>query len=181
MPVLWSKLQIEIADALINQKLTGAEASAEFFTESYVEAVALAQDPKGNFVVLSKKKKILYKGWLKAFKMMEASPIDLKMIPYLHVSKALVKYWTLMPVTWSMPHPPGTVGTLNGVVFPGNVVSVSPGIWKAFNKKKELLVAAALVDVFKKHLKSVKGIWFGLRPGESGLVPVPFVAWSGLK
>jgi len=61
---------------------------------------------------------------------------------------------------------------------------VASGIHEAFNKKKEPLVAKFLVDTYKKHLKSIKGQYWGVLPPPPttprgpGTGPIP---WSGLK
>jgi len=210
MPVLWNQLQQATTAALVSQKLSGPEESAHFFTKSYITSMLLSQDPVNNLVLLSTKKikkgksgyNIIYKGWLKAFQMMEASPIDLKMIPYLHVSKALVKFWTGMLVSPLLPHGPSApfafylplMGSLvqlieygNIIIFPGNVIAVASGIHEAFNKKKEPLVAKFLVDTYKKHLKSIKGQYWGVLPPPP-TTPPPLrgpatgpIPWSGLK
>lgn len=219
MPVLWNKLQLETAVVLLSQELSGPEESAHFFTQSYITSILIAQDPVNNLVLFNPKKikkgkkkyNILYEGWLKAFKMMEDSSVDLKMVPYLHVSKALVKFWTGVLVSQFIPHNPSVpfstyftpilapsiiltlsyplpIEFTNIILFPGNVISVATGIHKAFNMKKEALVAEELVKTYKNHIKSIKGIYSGVGPPIINPNGPPFrgtptgpIQWSGLK
>ena len=183
MAIPWPQMEANIINFFITKSSRSIEDSAQFFADEYKRATRLAQDPVGNYIIADKADSdIIKQGFLEAFSMNMKSPVDLKAIPWVKVSEALVKYWTLMPLFMAIPHPPATspVPTLipppNLITFPGNVGSVTPGIWKAWKEPGESATAKALVNVFKKHTNSLSGIYTGL----SGVSPV-VVPWKGLK
>jgi len=180
MAINWANFENEITDFLISKNSTDIEETAQFFTDTYIESIRTGRDPAGNIVLVdSKNPDIIKQGWIKALTACLKSPVNLGAVPWVFVSEALIEYWTLMPATFLMPYAPAVTGTLNGIVFPGNVVSVTPGIHNALNAGNETKVASELTETFRNHTKSLGGTFVGLT---ASTPPAPVVKpWKGIR
>lgn len=179
--IQWKTLESKISQFLLNRETTNTEETAQFFGETYYEAMLQAVDPNNNLVVLNDVN-ILIDAWTKVFNTQLKSPRDLKSIPYNFIGIAMAKFWTGAAVSPLIPAAADNMlsGTINAVVFPGNPLPVGKGIYDAFNKMKAPLVATALVKVYKKHAESIKGIHIGITITPTPSIPV-VVPWDGLK
>jgi len=183
--IQWTKLQLDTTQFLLNQEAKDTDEAAIFFGETYHAAMEIAMDPNMNVVKL-KNVDILINAWKTVFKTMLISPIDLKSLPYNFIGLAMIKFWTGAIVSPLIPATADNMllGTINGIVFPGNAISVGKGIYDAFNKKEAPLVAGALVKVYKDHAKTLQGLHVGMTisPGPPSSTSIPvLVPWKGLK
>jgi len=183
--IQWTKLQLDTTQFLLNQDAKDTDEAAIFFGETYWNAMEIAMDKNNNLVKL-KSVDILIDAWKKVFKVQLDSPINLKSIPYNFIGLAMIKFWTGAIVSPLIPASADNMllGTLNGIVFPGNAISVGSGIYQAFNRKEAPLVAGDLIKVYKDHAKTLQGIHVGMTisPGPPSSTSIPvLVPWKGLK
>ena len=198
MSLQWDQMEKSIINFMSLKASSSTEKTAEFFTTAYILAVRQAQDPVGNKIFWQKGNPLgIRKAWMKAFEEVLRQPVDLGPSPWKKVSLEIVKYWTLMPLKYSIPHP-GTQGPVpanppilsglpwwqvNFINSPGEAADITPGIYEAFKKGRmgEPIpeIAKAFVKTFREHTDSVTGVYNGIVPSPG--TGVVIINWKGLK
>lgn len=91
----------------------------------------------------------------------------------------IITYWTAVPFALTPPPPGGLTGITNLVVDPGAVNPLAQDIFAAFSSDSPDECADKLTLAMTNHLKTVKGLWSGTKPGSP---PPPFAfPWTSLQ
>jgi len=181
MAANWGTFQVKVVAFLKGQQSSGFEETAAFFANEYDLAVRTSTLLMGNLAIPVSNMGVM-SAFLVVFNLMYNSPVELGPAPYMTLASQIVTtYWIPMQFNPLPPHPP-TVAPSPGVqvLFPGEPSSLGMGLYTAFNSGEETLVAAGLMQSFSMHMLTVSGVYNGLIPTATGLVPSPPIPWSGV-
>lgn len=107
--------------------------------------------------------------------------INLSMIPYLFLETAFISFWLTAQFSPAPPAPP-TVSPLFGitVLTPGIPGILSAAFKLGFTSKDPSIAAKFIVNGIKTQALTVSGVYSGLIPSPTGLVPSPPIPWIGV-
>ena len=161
------------------------EESANRLASMYMKYALQGSNIYGNKVV-SINYNVLKNGFKVAFYLNKNSFVKLGVTPWIGVASAMYFSWsgaTLSPIpvvppsVTPSPIPSSCVVTLPGFIFP-----LALQLWFAFSNfiKSPQISSKLLISAIRLHFTSIQGLYFGLMPSPSGLIPSIPTPWIGI-
>jgi len=168
----WTNFENEIKTYLSGHRAKSEKDLAKFISDKYDSFIKLGKTQYQNGVASANKSLLenhVYTALLDARRNVPLTEVSRK------ISAGIVLYWTSVKMQIFIP-PPGAISVVtNVVVFPGTPINFS-----IVNTADSSVLAKSLINSFRVHSLSIKGINTALIPVPAGTVPTPF-PWSGLS
>lgn len=182
----WNGFERELVDyfSIIDFNRTIND-SAIKLSSLYTKYVLQGSNIYGNRVI-SMNSLILKGAFIGCFNLNMASFKKLGVTPFILIANSIVGAWVgatlspFPPVTPSIT--PAPIPSSCVVTFPGNIFPLAFNIWYALGNfiKTPKLSAKSFVMGCRLHLQTIQGIYFGLMPSLSGLIPSIPTPWVGI-
>lgn len=161
--------------------------SARYIADIYDISVKTASTPFGNFAGATNKP-ILFTNLKTAFDLMfGAGQLDVSGSAYTVMAIGFIGYWTGATMMPFPPIPPNILPAIPNacqVVFPGSPNMLSTMLKFALSSvpliKTPPMSAALLSMALQIHLTTISGLYFGLIPSVTGVIPAPPIPWTGI-
>jgi|SRR3990167_8558542 len=164
--ILWNNFQTELDSFLKSRRANNEKETANYIANKYNSYIKTGKDQYGNGISSSNVeilKNNFYLGLLYGKRGKSKQEIVLKF------SQGVLLYWRSI-VLEILVSPPGSVSVVSNILtFPGNVVN-----FNIYNNTDSSILAKNLINAFKIHAKSIRGLTTALVSTGTTLVPTPF-------